>query len=114
MTPEMIDKARNNAKNRLSRGEPDNVEFRQGKIEKLPIEDSSIDVIISNCVINLSPDKSSVFREAYRVLKPDKGRLIVSDIVLTQPLPEKISKNLALESLKNTIVSASVAGYKTG
>lgn len=85
MTPEMLDKARKNAKAQNY----DNVEFRQGEIEDLPIDDGSIDVIISNCVINLSPDKPRVFQEAYRVLKPG-GRLMVADIVLTKELPDHI------------------------
>jgi len=90
MTPEMIAKARENAE-RVGAG---NVEFREGLIEALPVEDESVDVIISNCVINLSPDKSAVFREAFRVLRPG-GRLAVSDIVLTKPLPPIVAKNLA-------------------
>jgi len=88
MTPEMVKKAQENAKNR------DGVEFRQGMIEDLPIEDNSIDAIISNCVINLSPDKPAVFREAYRVLKPG-GRMVVSDIVLTKHLPESVATSLS-------------------
>ena len=89
MTPEMLDKSRINAE----KGGYKNVEFRSGEIEKLPVEDSSIDVIISNCVINLSPDKETVFKEAYRVLKPG-GRLMVSDLVLTKELPDVIKQSV--------------------
>jgi SAM-dependent methyltransferase len=85
MTPEMIEKARMNAE-RLS---ITNVEFRQGDIEALPVEDNTVDVIISNCVINLAPDKANVFNESFRVLRPG-GRMMISDIVLEQPLSEKI------------------------
>ncbi|HOW35161.1 MAG TPA: arsenite methyltransferase [Candidatus Omnitrophota bacterium] len=89
MTPEMLAKAKENAK----KGKYANVEFRQGEIEKLPIGDNSVDVIISNCVINLSPDKKSVFEEAFRVLKPG-GRLMVSDLVLEKDLPKKIKESV--------------------
>ncbi|MGB6872636.1 MAG: arsenite methyltransferase [Dehalococcoidia bacterium] len=85
MTKEMVDRAEEIAKNYGYH----NVEFRLGEMEKLPVEDESVDVIISNCVINLSPDKSKVFQEAYRVLKL-KGRLIVSDIVSEGALPDEV------------------------
>ena len=84
MTPKMIEKAKNNAKQYGYK----NVEFKLGDIEKLPIENNSIDVIISNCVINLAPDKDKVFSESYRVLKKG-GKMFVSDIVLTGKLTEK-------------------------
>jgi len=89
MTPEMIDKARENAR----KDKYQNVEFRLGEIETLPVADGTVDVVISNCVINLSPNKKRVFEEAFRVLKPS-GRLMVSDIVLSKKLPEVIKKNV--------------------
>ena len=90
MTPEMIERARFSAK-RLNLT---NVEFRQGYLEDLPVDSNTVDVIISNCVINLSPDKSKVFGEAFRVLKPG-GKLAVSDIVTDGPLPESIKQSLS-------------------
>ena len=93
MTPEMVRKARANGK----KGGFSNVEFRLGEIEHLPVADRSADVIISNCVINLSPDKAAVFQDAFRILKPG-GRLAVADIVATASLPDDIRNDLALRA----------------
>jgi len=90
MTPEMLEKARENARKINSA----NVEFRLGEIENLPVADSSVDVVISNCVINLSPEKRRVFTETFRVLRPG-GRLMVSDIVLLKELPVEIRNSVA-------------------
>jgi len=89
MTASMIARARENA----AKGGYANVEFRLGEIENLPVADSSVDVIISNCVINLSPDKPRVFAEARRALKPG-GRLVISDLVLTKALPDKVRQSI--------------------
>ncbi len=90
MTAKMIEKAR---ANKVKVG-ADNVEFRLGEIEHLPVADGSVDVVISNCVINLSPDKEQVFREAFRVLRPG-GKLAVSDIVTDGPLPDAVKQDMA-------------------
>ncbi len=91
MTPSMITRARENAE----QSNYSNVDFRLGEIENLPVADNSVDVIISNCVINLSPEKEKVFKEAFRVLKSG-GRLAISDIVATADLPDKIKQDMAM------------------
>ena len=101
MTADMIDRARDNAK----KNDLDNVEFRLGEIEHLPVADGTIDAVISNCVVNLSPDKPQVFSEVYRALKPG-GRMMISDIVQLKPLPEKILKSI--EAYVGCIAGASL------
>jgi len=101
MTDEMLEKARENAK----KGGFTNVEFKKGDIENLPLDDNSVDVVISNCVINLAPDKAKVFKETYRVLKTG-GRLMVSDVVLVKPLPDdlKNDKDLLIGCVSGAIL----------
>ena len=101
MTSDMVSKARKNVEKMKMK----NIEFRLGEIEHLPIADNTANVIMSNCVINLSPDKAGVYKDAYRVLKPG-GRIAISDIVATAELPDEIQKNLEL-------VSACVGGAVT-
>ena len=101
MTPAMLDRARANARD----GGYANVEFRLGEIEHLPVADGSVDLVISNCVVNLSPQKDQVFREAYRVLKPG-GRMLVSDLVLERPLPREIKESV--EAYVGCIAGASL------
>jgi arsenite methyltransferase len=93
MTPEMIELARKNATKRLAEGAPDNVEFYLSTIDQLPLSDATVDCVISNCVINLAPNKTDVFREIARVLKPG-GRVAISDVALKKPLPPEISNDL--------------------
>jgi ubiquinone/menaquinone biosynthesis C-methylase UbiE len=103
MTPEMLAKARGNIGPYRKRSGLDNVEFRLGEIEHLPLADNSVDVVISNCVINLSPDKAQVWREIARVLKPG-GRVAVSDLALLNPLPAEILK--MVEALVGCVAGA--------
>ncbi|WP_435073600.1 arsenite methyltransferase [Halorubrum sp. HHNYT27] len=100
MTPEMVERAREN----VQRNDADAVEFRLGEIEHLPVADGSVDVILSNCVINLSPEKPQVFREAFRVLRPG-GRLAVSDVVRTAPFPDDV--RLDPDSVSGCVAGAS-------
>ena len=106
MTPEMLAKARRNIAKYQKRTGLDNVEFRLGEIEHLPVADNSVDVVISNCVINLSPDKPQVWREMARVLKPG-GRVAVSDLALLRPLPPKLVR--MVEALVGCIAGAVLA-----
>jgi SAM-dependent methyltransferase len=103
MTPAMIDRARANA----AKGGYANVEFRLGEIEHLPLPDASVDVIVSNCVVNLSPEKAQVFREAFRVLKAG-GRMLLSDLVLERPLPPETRDSI--EAYVGCIAGASLRG----
>lgn len=120
MTPEMLARARANAETYIQAAGFDNVEFRLGEIENLPVGDEMADVVISNCVINLSPDKPRVYREIARILKPG-GRLAVSDIVLKKPLPEAVRNDaealvgcvagaLLVEELKAIVEGACLTG----
>jgi arsenite methyltransferase len=112
MTPEMVERARRNAK-RGNNGEPfTNVEFHLSTIDKLPLPDNSVDCVISNCVINLAPDKTAVFREIARVLKPG-GRVAVSDIALKKDLPDEVANNIS--AYTGCIAGAiPIADYKRG
>ena len=103
MTPEMVGKARRNIASYREKTGLDNVEFRLGEIESLPVADASVDVVISNCVVNLSPDKARVWREAARVLKPG-GRVAISDLALLKPLPADVVEDV--EALVGCIAGA--------
>lgn len=107
MTPEMLAKARRNTAFYQQQTKLENVEFRLGEIEHLPVADNSVDAIISNCVINLSPDKAQVWREIARVLKPG-GRVAVSDMALLKPLPAEVLK--IVEALVSCVAGAALAG----
>ena len=108
MTPDMLSKARHNA----GKGRFTQVEFRLGEIEHIPVADNTADVIISNCVINLSPDKAQVFRDAFRVLKPG-GRLAISDVVATVELPQELrtDKDLIAGCMGNASLIEDLEGY---
>jgi arsenite methyltransferase len=101
MTPEMLERARQNAE----KAGYTNVDFREGRIEALPVADASVDVVVSNCVINLAPDKARVYAEAARVLRP-AGRLVVSDVVLEKPLPPLVAESVA--ALTGCVAGASL------
>ncbi|HYD02124.1 MAG TPA: arsenite methyltransferase [Phycisphaerales bacterium] len=107
MTPEMLSRARAGLAHYRSASRLDNVEFRLGEIEHLPVADGSVDVVISNCVLNLSPDKERVWREIARVLKPG-GRVAISDLALLRPLPEEV--RASVEALVGCVAGATLTG----
>ena len=111
MTPAMLSKARGNTEAYRRSSGLDNVEFRLGEIEHLPVADSSVDAIISNCVINLSPDKPQVWREIARVLRPG-GRVAVSDLALLRPLPQGVAE--MVEALVGCVAGAVLASETEG